>query len=469
MQVDLGAPPHRPTTERAKLEAETRSHGPSGYSFRLPVLPGAGCSGWLLCSAGLRAAAARSAGAAARFAETLWAGPETDVLRIATTWPRADQERLDKEFHNQTSGPVPVRLFWVELPPGTRLDSVSTRALRVDVLLGGPLTEYVRLSRAARLEPLDGPAAPDWLVVRHRQVTLVDDSPPGREGLALDDPRVDPPTLAWADGQLRKGSWRDGYARLVLLFASSLHRPGWQSGSAPAAVNRGEAARTLLVAAVPGSPGESDAGPSVVAWNEGAAILRGTWHQTQARAFLRFLTDHRGATPGRESPELDPELGGLLADLLGATLVDAREELQIGAAALERAKEPTSGQATAWLTEPPPWPPASVEKLQSRGSEGAMAMVQDLAGQIAPEPESRFWLVQSWLRPSRPIDQALLTELAQAAGGRLVREPRFRAWLRGEWTAWARQRYRRVARVAAGAGSATRATSSRSPLPRDRS
>ena len=408
-------------------------------------------------------------GAVAGVAETLWAGPDTDVLRIATTWPRADQERLDKEFRDQTSGPVPVRLVWVELPPATRLDSVSTRALRVDVLLGGPLSEYVRLSRAARLEPLDGPGSPDWLIARHRQVSLSEESPAGREGVALDDPRVDPPTMAWAAEQLRKGSWSDGYARLILSFASSRHRPGWQSGSALAATNRGEAARTLLVSAVPGSPGASDTGPSVVASNEGAAIPRGSWHPAQARAFLRFLTDHHGAKPGRESPELDPDVGSLLADLLGATLVDAREELLIAAAALERAGDPAVAQAKAWLTEPPPWPPASVEKLQSRGSEGALALVQDLAGQIAHEPESRFWLVQSWLRPSRPIDQALLTELAQAAGGRLVREPRFRSWLRGEWTAWARQRYRRVARVAAGAGPATRAPAPRSALPRDRS
>ena len=62
----------------------------------------------------------------------------------------------------------------------------------------------------------------------------------------------------------------------------------------------------------------------------------------------------------------------------------------------------------------------------------------------------RSWLLESWEQPSRPIDGALLGELAHAVGGRLAREPRFRAWLQAEWTAWARQRYRRVARVAGG-------------------
>ncbi|MBV8311076.1 MAG: hypothetical protein JO344_11890, partial [Planctomycetaceae bacterium] len=226
---------------------------------------------------------------------------------------------------------------------------------------------------------------------------------------------------------------------------------------------------TLRVAALSGSASEGDLVPSVVPWNEGAAILRGNWHAPQARAFLRYLADHHGATPGRESPDLDPEVSDLLADLLGATLVDAQEELLIAASALARAGDSASARAQAWLTEPPPWPPASVEKLQTRGGDIALAMVQDLAGQIAPDPEPRFWLVQSWLRPARPIDHSMLTELARAAGGRLVREPRFRAWLRGEWTAWARQRYRRVARLAAGAGSAMGATPPRSPLPRDRS
>ncbi len=428
----------------------------------------------LLCLAGLLAGVAGCGvgdpvAAAARAVESIAGGLDTDVLRIATTWPRSEREQLEREFRDQTSGPAPVRLVWVELSPGSRLDHLGTSALPADVLLGGPLTEYVRLSRAGQLEPLDGEGEPTWFVARRRQIALSYGFSRGREQLACDDPRVDPPTLTWAAGQLQNGSWREGYARLALLYSRSLQGPGWQSGSALAAANRGEAAPALRVAALPGSPVASELNQSVVTWNEGAAITRGSWHKSQARAFLRFLADHHGATPGRESPQLDPEASDLLADLLGATLVDARDELLAATSAVGRAGEPASAQAQAWLTEPPPWPPASVEKLQSRGGESALALVQDLAGQIAPDAEPRFWLVQSWLRPARPIDQALLTELAQAAGGRLVREPRFRAWLRGEWTAWARQRYRRVARLVAGAGSAAAAPPPSSPRPRDRS
>jgi hypothetical protein len=153
---------------------------------------------------------------------------------------------------------------------------------------------------------------------------------------------------------------------------------------------------------------------------------------------------------GPEKEWLDPDVSDLLADLLGAAFVDAQEELLFAWEVLDRSRAGQSPQSAAWLTEAPPWPPASVEKLLMRGGDRALAMVHDLAGQIAPDPELRFWLVQSWLRPSRQIDGSVLNDLAHAIGGRLVREPRFRAWLREEWTAWARQRYRRVARQVSG-------------------
>jgi hypothetical protein len=76
-----------------------------------------------------------------------------------------------------------------------------------------------------------------------------------------------------------------------------------------------------------------------------------------------------------------------------------------------------------------------------------MTMVETLAGQVAPEPSARTWLVTTWLSPARLIDRQILGELTHADDGRLIRDPRFREWLRAEWTAWARQRYRRVSRI----------------------
>jgi hypothetical protein len=135
-------------------------------------------------------------------------------------------------------------------------------------------------------------------------------------------------------------------------------------------------------------------------------------------------------------------------------LVDAQDELWSAWSALETMDHPEN--ALRWMTEPPPWPPASVTKMLGRHGEHAMSLVETLAGQLTTDPSVRAWLIRSWLTPPRPIDESLLNELVLAEQGRLGREPRFREWLRAEWTAWARQRYRRVARLASGQWSAVR-------------
>ena len=227
-------------------------------------------------------------GLVAALVESVPGGPETDVLRIATTWPRSEQKRLEKDFLDRTSGPVPVRLVWVEISQATRFDALAARALPVDVLLGGPLSDYVRLSRAGRLAAGQGQEHQDWLLARRQQVALTERGAQGTDALALDDPRVDPPTLAWAAGQLQKSTWQDGYARLVLLFSRASHRTGWQSASGLAAVSRREAAQTLRVTSLTGSASKGEVDSSAIAWNEGAAILRGNRHPARRKRFSAF-------------------------------------------------------------------------------------------------------------------------------------------------------------------------------------
>jgi hypothetical protein len=207
---------------------------------------------------------------------------------------------------------------------------------------------------------------------------------------ALADPRNDPVTLAWAILRLEPGRWREGYARLVEVAARA-PRIAWQGGGR---------------------------------WGAG---------------------DRAGGT-GVKRGEREAGIDALVADLLGATLVDAQDELWMAWRSLERAGYPEP--ARKWLTEPPPWPPASIEKYLRRDGESSMALIETLAAELAPTPSVRAWLVRSWLAPPRPVDESLLTELSRAADGRLRAEPRLRAWLRAEWTASARQRYRRVAKLA---------------------
>jgi hypothetical protein len=268
---------------------------------------------------------------------------------------------------------------------------------------------------------------------------------PSRDGSwqTFDDPRHNPVSLTWVRWRLLAGNWARGYAALV-RDASNTRRFGRLPGAALAGIERGEKA---MVPAVGGRETDQktplrfilpDDSPE---WIEGVAVVAGTRHLGSAREFLRFLAE-RGQADARPAGSSDPpELDGLVADLLGATLVDAQDELWAAWSSLERAGRPS--RTEAWLTEAPPWPPASVEALQShRETEPLMAT---LAAEVAPDPDVRAWLLQSWLRSPRPIDGDGLRELAGAINGRLAREPRFRAWLRAEWTAWARQRYRQVA------------------------
>jgi hypothetical protein len=224
---------------------------------------------------------------------------------------------------------------------------------------------------------------------RSRTASLAGD--PMHTNPALADPRNDPVTLAWAILQLEPGRWRTGYAKLVEAAARA-PRIAWQGGGRPRAGDR-------------------------------------------------------AADEGVLGSEREEGVEALVADLLGATLVDAQDELWTAWRALERAGYPEP--ARKLLTEPPPWPPASVEKYLRREGESSMSLVETLAAELAPTPSVRGWLVRSWLSPPRMVDESLLTELAQAADGRLRAEPRLRAWLRAEWTASARQRYRRVTRLVA--------------------
>jgi hypothetical protein len=188
--------------------------------------------------------------------------------------------------------------------------------------------------------------------------------------------------------------------------------------------------------------------PVTLAWAI-SKLESGRWRQgyaelVEAAARAPRVAWHGEGVSGGASQE---GVDALVADLLGATLVDAQDELWLAWSALERAGFPESVHER--FTEPPPWPPASIEKYLKRKGESSMSLIETLAAELAPTPSVRAWLVRSWLSPPRSVDESLLTELAQAADGRLCAEPRLRAWLRAEWTASARQRYRRITRLAA--------------------
>lgn len=389
-------------------------------------------------------------------------GGDPGSLSIATALPTSDRDRIEKGFREwATERGLSAPIAWVLLAPGDDQESVARHRRPPDVILVSSDSAYVRMTRARLLEP---PAVdPEWYSARRGLLGLV--SRAGRDRSAaqdvtFDDPRRDPISLAWARAHLgvshnpyspawaqahpAADRWAEGYARLVRA-AGNRRQPGWQPGAALTAVEKGVAGSAPSVEPEPGGlEFEHDIEQYEPA--EWAAIVKGARNPKAAQAFLRYLYERNLVTQlGATSPSAaNPAADALLADLLGATLVDAHDELRAATLALERDVHPE--KAAQWLASPPPWPPASVTRILGRES-NAMPLIETLAAQLAPDPDVRAWLLRSWLAPGRTVDGSLLDELAGAADGRLAREPRFRAWLRSEWTAWARQRYRRVARL----------------------
>ncbi len=349
-------------------------------------------------------------------------------LLVATSWPLAERVRLQSEFQKwlvssrPDQGHAPITLEWLALAPGVDLEQVALRRSPPDVWLGAGAESLEQLSRQERLLPVKARDSARWCITRRAA------SVPA----VLGDPRRDSLSLKWATRQLEQGRWREGYARLVDV-AGHEPRIGWH------------------VAVEPGNRAETDmATPVDYPWSEGVAIARSARDPAIAREFLRFLIETGQAdlalNPGVTNNSADPDADSVVADLLGATLVDAQDELWAAWDAVERAGSPELARKR--LTEPPTWPPASVEKYLKREGENAMALIETLAGELSPRPAVRGWLIRSWLSPPRLVDEALLAEMAHAAQGQLIHEPRFRSWLRAEWTASARQRYRRVAKLA---------------------
>ena len=241
-----------------------------------------------------------------------------------------------------------------------------------------------------------------------------------------------------------------GFADLVRTAAKA-RRVG-RAGSARLNVTRGDA----VVAPAADVVGPLDEKTALVRlegappWLEGVAIIAESRRIDDAHAFVAFLANRGQAEPVPDDAPaaeslVDDLLADLLADLLGATLVDAQDELWAAAGAVERTNP--SGILPRGLPgrSPALAPPASVQKLRRRPE--ADELLGALAREISANGDARAWLLRSWDSPEQKIDGAWLRDLARAAGG-LAQEPRFRTWLRGEWTAWARQHYRRIAREA---------------------
>lgn len=416
----------------------------------------------------------RLCGSAAALALPACGGAAGESLLIGTTLDTGSCAELTARFLASRRGRPAPRIGWLRVAPSgwSRLVD-SGRPL--DLIAGGTPSQLDRLARQGRLDP-----SASWRMLRRVQTGLAIRSDvlqeraltfhpattvaslfaeltrPAMAGLvAIDDPRRDADSLALAADRLSQGpTWADGYADLIHLAA--LAAP---AGVRPGATLARLARRELAVAPARrplALSGDVAFRPLPHPSVEGIAVLAHAPSPDLARAFLDAvaLDRDRGTNePAHAPPPGDAASRDLLATLLGATLVDAQPELVAAREALERLPDPNrAATLDAFLVEPPPWPPASIQRLATRGRRD---LIEALAAQITPDLERRYWLLQSWEAPATRIDGALLADLAAAVDGALLAEPRLRTWLEAEWRAWTRQRGRRVARQARLAASST--------------
>lgn len=372
-------------------------------------------------------------------------------LIIATSWPESERQALETRLN------LPP-VSWVEPTGPADPTLLIARGFPAHFVLGGPASSYQRLALedrlaapwfASRVEPLGLALRPDPNASSpSAPIDLT--NPSWTHRWQLPDPRLDPISLAWCRSILSDAeqSWPAAYARLVRSV----------SLAAPVSVPLDSPEILAFPTVASRIPHKSalqflpDPRPSALSV-EGMALVRAPEQKAQFAAVRRLMQEFALRNFNPHTPEPPDSLAylesELLADLLGAILIDARPELSAARTAIDAHRtDPSARRAALWMVQPPPWPPASVQVLAARPD--SSTLIAALAAQLVPDPRTRLWLLEHWNQPQRPLDGHLLTSLARAQDGRLASEPRFRTWLQGEWSAWAAQRFRRATRLALG-------------------
>lgn len=320
-------------------------------------------------------------------------------LVVVTTLDGPGRERA-ASLYSGGGGLVPVR--WVVAGAGDDLAALA-RGRRADVILGGPAWAHALWAEGNSVAR-DAGEVPIRSAIGGRRVQLDDNRGWG-------DPRIDPLLAGWALRELGEaGGWGERFPQLALRVAS-----------APEALE----------------PARLEAAEGVAAdWIDGASATAWARQPGEARRFVEAVGD--GTSGGFDPAEGRTAL--IAADLLGALLTDAGDELREAWPRL--ARELGEEEAAKRLGGLPTWPPESVRAVARAHPDDAESWLGTLAESMTDDDPAATWLISQWMGNPRPVDLAVVREIAGAVGGRLVAEPRFRSWLRGEWAAWARMRYR---------------------------
>ena len=254
--------------------------------------------------------------------------------------------------HRPARSPAPVRIaLGRPRRPATTPRGSSAADAAVDLVLGGPASDLratgsperrPRPDRRRRRPPGAWPGGRRSASRRERPAS----EPASGGPPTFDDPRHDPVALAWARARARRGGLGRGLRR-----ARPRRRPRPPDRPAAGLGPGGRRARrgrtTPAVARRPvGTAAPLDPRPA-----DGGRVGRRGRRGRRRAGIATGPASSSGSSPSAARPEPPPpirpsrpEADGLLADLLGATLVDAQDELWAAWAALERRGHPASGR-----------------------------------------------------------------------------------------------------------------------------
>jgi hypothetical protein len=349
--------------------------------------------------------------AAAAIAAVFLSGCARDpanALVIATDWTTTETSAMPRQVAGRP-------IVWRRVARGDDPTRIVEAGLPVAVVLGGPWASFERLDAQGRWHAAADAAPPygRWQIVPRARRPL---DPVAR---VWSDPRRDPAARGEVRRELAGSAWPGAYAEALL----------------------GQGGQTTAEGSTRDDLDSAADSPLTALEFEPIAIVGGRADSATAE-FLRALDARPIEAIHARAATLEP----VLLELAGACFVDASAELH---RAIEI--EPRlSSRHRGFLLEPPPWPPASVTRLREQASSGSVEAgrwLETLAREIEPDDERRARVLESWESLPRAVDSELLdllvSELSTASPN-----PRFRSWLRAEWTAWARQRFRRVVRLA---------------------
>ena len=371
------------------------------------------------------------------------------ALRLATPWPAQLREQLATDFDKwiTENSLTPIRIEWFACSDNdVAAFSSGASARLVDALVGGHVRSHQALRDESRMTfHLAAVRTPVVVadkftqVIGWQSVSEPNLWPSAGPPLAFPSPLLDELSRVYSMAVWNSNPDQAiGYARWIKLAR----------GFAVTAKSHA-AARLALV--------PSNSSPN--AWKGGAGLNEALGLQPAEPVHwpeaLTFFDSDAGGMPLRDlfqrfchdTNRLKTVISAdktasaeVMLDLAAILLDRCHADLQAAWQVIDQSTGEERARTERYLTERPPWPPASVQDLaKRRGFEYVVALVE----QMAVDGDERDWLIHEFQQPAGLVD---LKRLENAVDGRLKNSIRFRAWLRAEWSAWVRQRCRRVQR-----------------------